>query len=140
MKALQRNVEARASQAGQLSMADAAYLNKLRFVAMACRSKPRTELFEACALLQVTREASQDAFAEALMRCLGQALGRPARLHAPGTAELTFDEHWLLALGQAAGRGDESSLTFLMGRRLAREDRRLVRFLVTRISEFFALI
>ena len=121
-----------------LSPAAMAFLNHLRFVAMGCRTKPRTQLFEACALLQVTRTASREAHAEALMRCLTEALGKPARLHAPGTIELTFDERWLVQLGAACMQDDDSSIRFLLNSRLARENRRFVRFLVSRIAECFS--
>lgn len=116
-----------------------AYVNHLRFVAMRCRARRRTALFEACALLQTNGPASRNAHAEALMRCLNEALGMPARLHVPGTDELTFDEKWLLQLGQACGRGDDASCQFLLGTRVAQENRRLVGFLVSRISESFSL-
>ena len=125
--------------APEISDAAMAFLNHLRFVAMGCRAKPRTALFEACALLQADKSASRDAHAEALMRCLNEALGKPARLHTPGTAELTFDEKWLAQLGQAYGRDDELSCQFLLGSRVARENRRLVGFLVGRMSEYFSL-
>lgn len=114
-----------------------AYLNHLRFLSMSCRSKPRADLFEACALLHATRSASRDAHAEALMRCLNEALGKPARLHAPGTFEMSFDETWLVQLGQAVMRQDDASTAFLLKSRVLPEHRRLVRFLVGRISEFF---
>ncbi|WP_299687781.1 hypothetical protein [uncultured Tateyamaria sp.] len=117
----------------RLSAQDVRYLDDLRRVAMACRVKPRADLFEACALLQVTRGATRAAHAEALMRGLNEALGKPARLHAPGADELTFDEMWLLQLGRAVATGDAASLTFLLGRRVCPEHRRLVRFLVSRI-------
>ncbi|WP_299773670.1 hypothetical protein [uncultured Tateyamaria sp.] len=116
-----------------------AFINHLRFVSMSCRSKPRADLFEACALLHVTRTASQEAHAEALMRCLSQALGKPARLHTPGTLEMSFDETWLIQLGQAVVRRDEASVGFLLRSRVLPEHRRLVRFLVGRISEYFSL-
>lgn len=114
-----------------------AFLNHLRFVTMDCRVKPRTDLFEACALLKVSKAASRNAHAEALMRCLAEALGRPARLYAPGVQELTFDEQWLVQLGRACTSGDEDSLRFLLSSRVAFENRRLVRFLVGRIAECF---
>ena len=116
-----------------------AFLNHLRFVAMSCRAKPRTDLFEACALLKVERSASCEAHAEALMRCLSDAFGKPARLYAPGTTEQTFDEQWLARLGIACGQGDENSVRFLVSSRVACEDRRLVRFLIGRIAEYFSL-
>lgn len=116
-----------------------AFINHLRFMSMSSRSKPRADLFEACALLHVTRTASQEAHAEALMRCLSQALGKPARLHAPGTLEMSFDEAWLIQLGQAAVRRDEASVDFLLRSRVLPEHRRLVGFLVSRVSECFSL-
>ncbi|MEO1222293.1 MAG: hypothetical protein AAFY42_13255, partial [Pseudomonadota bacterium] len=116
-----------------------AFLNHLRFVAMACRTKPRTDLFRACAMLQVNATASQSAHAEALMRCLGEALGQAPRLHAPGSSELTFDERWLIVLAQASVRGDTDSLAFLLRSRIGREHRRLVGFLIANISECFPL-
>jgi len=116
-----------------------AFLNHLRFVAMACRVKPRTDLFEACALLKVEQTASRDAHAEALMRCLSEAFGEPARLYAPGTTEQTFDEQWLMRLGMACSQGDEDSARFLLSSRVAFENRRLVRFLIGRITDCFDL-
>lgn len=110
-------------------------LNHLRFVSMECRTKPSTGLFEACALLQVDRGASSDAAAEALMRCLSEALGKQARLHAPGTQETTFDEKWLMQLGLSYLRRDEDSQRFLLESRLAPENRRLIGFLVKRIAD-----
>lgn len=126
-------------QAPDFSPEALAFLNHLRFVAMDCRAKPKTELFEACALLKVDRCASREAHSEALMRCLGEAFGKPARLYAAGTSEMTFDEHWLMRLGVACSRGDEDSQRFLLGSRVAHENRRLIRFLIGRIAECFSL-
>ncbi|MEO9896910.1 MAG: hypothetical protein ABJD13_03560 [Paracoccaceae bacterium] len=117
-----------------------AFLNHLRFKAMQCRAKPKTDLFQACALLQVTRSANYEAHAEALMRCLAEALGKQPRLYAPGTIEMTFDETWLVEVGQAYARDDQASLSFLLGSRVLPEHRRLVRFLVGRISKYFSLV
>jgi hypothetical protein len=119
----------------ELGMQSMRFLNHLRMVSMACRSKPRTDLFEACALLHSERSASVDAYVDALMRCLSDTLGKPAKLFAPGTLEMTFDEHWLVQLGCACGRGDLASQRFLLGSRVDFEDRRLVRFLIGRIAE-----
>ena len=120
-----------------LTAATHGYLNLLRMIAMDCRAKPRTQLFEACALLQTDQSASLDAHAEALMRCLDEALGTRARLFAPGVADMTFDERWLVQLGLATARNDEASVSFLLGSRVAREHRRLVRFLIAQISKYF---
>jgi len=117
-----------------------AFLNHLRFISMACRVQPRADLFEACALLAASRTASREAHAEALMRCLHEAVGKRITLFSPGTAEISFDEAWLLQLGRALCREDEASVSFLLGRRVAPENRRLIRFLVGRIAECFSLI
>ena len=116
-----------------------AFLNHLRFISMRCRVKPQTDLFEACALLKVNRSETLDAHAEALVRCLGEAFGKPPRLYAPGTSEFTFDEQWLMRLGIACVRDDEASQQFLLGSRVAFENRRFVHFLIGRIAEHFAL-
>ncbi|WP_299154484.1 hypothetical protein [uncultured Tateyamaria sp.] len=113
-----------------------AYLDQLRLKAMECRTKPRADLFEACALLQVTRSASREAHAEALMRCLAEALGKSPRLHAPGTLEMSFDETWLVELGKAHARGDSASMNFLLGSRVLPQHRRLIRYLVGHISDY----
>ena len=110
-------------------------LNQLRFVAMDCRSKPRADLFEACALLQVSGNATQQAYAEALIRCLPEALGKPAKLFAPGVDEISFDEAWLLQLNGTIAAGDEASFAFLLRSRVAPPHRRLTGFLVRHISD-----
>ncbi|WP_282127091.1 hypothetical protein [Roseobacter litoralis] len=114
------------------------FLNYLRFVAMNCRAKPHTDLFEACALLHTEHDKTQQAHAEALMRCLNEALGKPARLYAPGVTEMTFDESWLLQLCLASARQDRASVYFLVQSRVAREHRRLITFLVHWITGRFS--
>ena len=113
------------------------FLNYLRFTAMNCRTKPQADLFEACALLQITPDATCQAYAEALMRCLPEALGKPAKLHAPGVSELSFDERWLLQLGLACMAKNEASVSFLLRSRLAHQHRRMVLFLIHQISGHF---
>lgn len=105
----------------KLSAGSMGFLNYLRFTSMSCRAKPRTDLFQACALLQVEKSASQEAHADALMRCLSEALGKPVRFLAPGTSELTFDESWLVQLGIATAQDDHASISFLMNSRVAHE-------------------
>lgn len=139
MKPLRINQVVEDHPTNALSAGEFGFLNYLRFTAMQCRAKPRTDLFEACALLHGSQSASQEAHAEALMRCLNGALRRSARLCAPGTAEITFDESWLVQLGRATAQHDEASLRFLLASRVAHENRRLIRFLVARVSECFNL-
>lgn len=117
-----------------------AFLNHLRFVSMGCRAKPRTDLFKACALLHSDNVVSRSAHADALMRCLNEALGKPARLHAPGVDEMSFDEAWLVQLDAACRRQDNASLTFLLTSRVAQKHRRMVSFLIHQISERFSPI
>ncbi len=119
---------------------ETAFLNHLRFTALACRSKARTDLFEACALLCVDRNQSFKAHAEALMLCLNDALGQRAVLFRPGTPERSFDEAWLLRLAASLSRKDEASARFLLHSRIDRAHHRHVRFLLARISEQFSLI
>lgn len=121
----------------ELSKECFAYLNFLRFIAMECRAKRRTNLFEACALLRGDHEASLESHAEALMRCLNEALGKPAELRAPGSSETTFDEQWLLQMVLASAQADEASAAFLLRSRVHREHCRLVRFLFAQIAAHF---
>ena len=116
------------------------FLNHLRFVALGCRARARTDLFKACALLSTDKSQSIRAHAEALVCCLGEALDRRAVLFRPGTAELSFDEAWLVQLAAALHRGDEPSTRFLLQSRVAPQHRRHIRFLIARISEQFSLI
>lgn len=123
-----------------LGAGEGALLNHLRWVALDCRAKARADLLEACALLTLDRDAAVAAHAEALMRCLSQALGRRATLFRPGTVERSDDEAWLLQLAKSSARGDAASLSFLLASRLALPYRRPVRFLIGRIAGAFALV
>lgn len=120
------------------SLSNQSYLNFLRFVALDCRAKARADIFEACALLSLEKSTSQVAHADALMRCLDQALGKRAVLYRPGTEETSFDEDWLLELGRAIARGDEQSTTFLIFSRVRPQSRRHVRFFMGGITECFS--
>lgn len=112
-----------------------AFLNHLRFVALECRAKARTDLFEACALLSLDKSASLRAHAEALVRSLPQALSKRAILFRPGVRERSFDEAWLVRLAEALHRGDDASARFLLHSRVRSEHRRHIRFLIGRIAE-----
>lgn len=117
--------------------AGVAFVTYLRQVALRCRVKPRADLFRACAMLKADPQASRDAHAEALIRCLDQALGARAKLLAPGAKERSFDERWLLQLGLATLQRDSDSQRFLLASRVARENRRLVGFLIGRVAADF---
>ena len=116
------------------------FLNTVRFISLTCRAKAREDLFEACALLAVDRDASRDAHIEALVRCLHEALGKRAVLYGPGTLELSFDESWLVQLATSLAREDELSTNFLLHSRVKPHHRRHVSFLVGRIAECFNLV
>lgn len=122
------------------SSEELAYLNYLRFTALGCRAKARADLFEACALLTLDRTASRDAFSDALMRCIDQALGKRALLFRPGTEEVSFDEAWLIQLGKALAQDDEDSACFLLKSRVPHHLRRHVRFLISHIAASFSLL
>ncbi len=116
-----------------------AFLNHLRSVALGCRAKARSDMFQACALLAVDRTASIEALADALVLGLHEALPKRAIFFRPDTSERSFDEAWLVQLARAATYQDEASLAFLLHSRLPREHHRHIRFLVSRLSENFDL-
>ncbi len=118
---------------------EAALLNHIRFVALGCRAKARTDLFQACALLHSSGTQSFRLHAEALVQCLNDALGKQAVLFRPGTTERSFDEMWLLQLMGVLSTGDEASATFLLHSRIDREKHRLMRYLLLRVSAPFSL-
>ena len=126
-------------EAAPVARSQAAFLNHLRFTALGCRAKSRTDLFEACALLALDRTKSLSAYAEALMLCLDQTLGKRAVLFRPGTAEQSFDEAWLLQLAIALSGKDDASATFLLHSRIEPKHHRHIRFLIAHISEHFSL-
>ncbi|QQA43804.1 hypothetical protein [Pelagovum pacificum] len=106
------------------------FLAHLRLAALACRAAPRTDLFEACATLAISRERAPEAHARVLMRTLAQALPHRPRLHRPGTEETSFDEQWLVALFRAIRAEDDDSFEFLLRSRVPVHVRRNIAFLV----------
>ncbi len=116
------------------------FLNHVRFVALGCRAKGRTDIFKACALLSMDKSQSIRAHAEALVQCLNEALAKRPVLFRPGTEELSFDEAWLVQLAAALRRDDEDSVRFLLQSRVVPEHHRHIRFLLTRISRQFSQI
>ena len=112
-----------------------AALTTLRMTALRCRASARLDLFRACALLSMEREGNPEVFADALIRTLGQGLGRSPRFLRPGCAERTFDEEWLLALFLAIRDGDDASATFLLDSRIAPGARRSMGFLIGRLAK-----
>lgn len=106
-------------------------LDMLRREAARARVDSRLDLFRACALLAPEAQRSSAAFARALLRTLGQALGRRPVFHPVGhRGALGFDEAWLLRAIERARAGDHDSLTFLVSSRIPHGYRRSVAFLV----------
>ncbi|RVV97437.1 hypothetical protein EKE94_12865 [Mesobaculum littorinae] len=106
----------------------------LRMAALNCRAAARLDLFRACQMLSLDRDAAATATAEALVRTLGQALHRAPRFYRPGSADISFDESWLVSLIGALQRGDDMSATFLLHSRVSPEARRSVGFLAAKLA------
>lgn len=107
-----------------------ARLEVLRTQAARCRTAAHLDLHRACNLLTLDRDRAPVVFARALLRTLGQALGKRLVIHRPGSAEVSFDERWLLRVIERLESGDTDSFTFLLSRRIPHEYRRSVAFLV----------
>ena len=105
-------------------------LELLRAQAARCRTAAHIDLHRACSLLTLDRERAPVVFARALLRTLGQALGKRLVIHRPGSAEVSFDESWLIRLIERLECGDTDSFTFLLSRRIPHENRRSVAFLL----------
>lgn len=124
----------------EMSEYERRFLNTLRLVGRQCRAKARTDLFEACAVLSTDKTVADVAFAETLMRCLSQALGKQPILFLPGEAEVSFDEAWLLQLASSIARADQSSTDFLLRSRVQAHARRHCGFLMKSIIENFEVV
>ena len=119
-----------------ISQDDWNVLTLLRMTALKCRASAHSDLFEACALLTLEKPAAHQAFAEALARTLGQALGKQPIFFRPGVCELSFDEHWLAALLRTYRAGDNASFHFMLAARVDAPARRHLAFLVARLAAF----
>lgn len=107
----------------------------LRVLMRQCRAKARVEVFTACAFLQQNPSHLAQAYADALLRILAQALPSGFVVHAPQSAERSFDENWLMALMDSIRRGDQSSTDFLLRARLPHSVRRSVGWLAAQMQE-----
>ncbi len=122
-----------------LSDSETGLLNHLRLIGMQCRASRRADLFEACAALSMDKSTARAAHAEILMRTLGQSMRRAPVLHAPGVAEISFDEAWLIRIARAYVDGDRASATFLLASRVVPHARRNVGFLIAAVTDEFGL-
>lgn len=110
------------------------FLESLRGAAALARVKSHRDLFEACAVLSANKTAAKNAFADALLRCLPEATGRRPVFYAPGSAEVSFDEAWLLRLKAALSEGDTDSAEFLLRSRVQPFARQSCLFLIRGLS------
>lgn len=109
-------------------------LEILRLHALACRSAAREDLFEACAVLAMSRAEAQGAHAQTLAGCLKQATGQRPVFLRPGSAEVSPDEAWITRAFEAVRREDEASFEFLLRSRIPEHFRRNVAFLLRSIA------
>lgn len=123
------------AHAAPLAPVSAPALSHLRLAGLACRTAVRSELFKACALLQIERARHADAFAAALVRGLPEALGHRPVFLAPGEAETSFDEAWLLRAMSAHRTGDCASFDFLIRSRIGPIARRQIGFLIAGLAD-----
>ncbi|ABD56194.1 hypothetical protein [Jannaschia sp. CCS1] len=99
------------------------------------RCLARSDLFTCSTQALCTLACPVEARAIALLRALASADGLGGlHLYQLGTAELSFDERWLLAALTAGASGDTDSLTFLLNSRLKAPARRQVGALIMALS------
>ncbi|MEM9583125.1 MAG: hypothetical protein AAGA08_08420 [Pseudomonadota bacterium] len=121
----------------KLTNTQRAYLNQLRLITLKCRAAARANLFEACAILSTTKPVAKTACAEVLIKCLGQALGKPPKLFRPGVEEVSFDEAWLVRATEMAYLREWDSFEFLLRSRVPEGTRRNLASLIIGASEHY---
>ena len=110
-------------------------LNLLRLVSLQCRSKARSNLFEACAELAQDGPATEHAHAVALVGGLPFALSKEPVFYRPGLTKMSFDEAWVLCAIDAVQQADHDSLAFLMRSRVVPEHRAHIIFLLRGVAD-----
>lgn len=136
MTALTARILPQDDQTALLDDAERWALSTLRFIGARCRGMARGDLFKACAMLSDDRTRAVEAVGTALLRGLNGEHGMPKlRLYQLNSTDISFDESWLLSAISAARRGDETSLTFLLARRIPAHARRQIGFLVVALAD-----
>ena len=79
-----------------------------------------------------------DAFAQALFKCLREAVRVTPVFYQPGTVELSFDEAWFIRALMASKQGDGDSGALLIRSRVPKVHQRHIAFLIKGISEQFS--
>jgi len=110
---------------------DRALLARMRLVACACRAGARVDASCNC----TGSGAGTRPCLGALVAFAPQATGRHLTFYRPGEPEISFDESWVLALIEAAGRGDDDSLHFLTIRHVVPSSRARIVFLAHGVAE-----
>jgi hypothetical protein len=113
---------------------DRQLLARIRLSALRCRSRNRIELAQACAMVGTRRDIPPETVLDALIRTLGETLGRSPRFYRPTARALSFDESWLLRLIAALRDDDLTSATFLLHSRVPAQVRRSLVHLVARVA------
>ena len=119
--------------------AERATLDFLRATYLACRSKPRHDLFTACELLTFDRHAATSTYAEAFLRTLPQIIGTRPKMLRPGDTSITFDEAWVLALLRACGAERHDDVAFLSASRVTPAFRPNLVFLIGNLSRLLEI-
>ncbi|MEM1099935.1 MAG: hypothetical protein AAGH73_00195 [Pseudomonadota bacterium] len=109
-------------------------LNRVRFLAQTCRAEARLDLAVACAAIHACPEKSLDAVATSMVRVLSEAVGSHVSFRAPGAADMSFDEEWLLRVVDRAIAKDTMSVEFLLRRRVPARNHHAFRSIVRAVS------
>ncbi|MEJ6404968.1 hypothetical protein [Yoonia sp. 2307UL14-13] len=109
-------------------------LEELRVTALRCRAAPRQDLFKACALLSTDPDVAQEAYARALVKSLRLALDRKVTFYRPGTAQMSFDETWVMRAITCAQQGDTDSFAFLIRSRVPHIYQRQIAYLINGVA------
>jgi len=110
---------------------DRALLARMRRIACSCRAGARVDASCNC----TAPGAGMKPCLASLVATAPQVTGRHLTFYRPGEADVSFDEAWLLALVEAAARGDGDSLRFLTIRHVAPPARARIAFLARRVAE-----
>ena len=117
----------------KLSSDEVKLLEDVREHARLARALPRIDIFKACELVQFDIELLTPEILNIFVRSLPQAFGRPTHFFPAGTAELTWDEKWLISLVSAVSRADYSSVHFLIQTVIKPVHQKQCRSLVSRL-------
>ncbi|MEM9735871.1 MAG: hypothetical protein AAF908_04630 [Pseudomonadota bacterium] len=110
-------------------------LDRIRHCAMTCRLAPRGDENALCDLMRTGAVGGREAHLKALLRLLPIALDRRTVFHRPGTADVTFDEAWLMRLLESVRSGEPHNLIFGLASRLPRHFHGPILFLATGAAE-----